>query len=88
MLYIVQARIYEDNYHKEHQQRERSRNQHESLTKGMIAQIDNLGQNGGRFGSPDRIPELQEENRKLRQEVSQYNRLLMYCLSRLVSCYQ
>ena len=36
----------------------------------MIAQIDELGQNGRRFGSPDRIPELQEENGKLRQEVS------------------
>ena len=87
MFYILQAKIYEDNFRKERQQRERSRTQYESLTKGMIAQIDDLGRNGGRFGSPDRIPELQEENEKLRQEVSQYNRLLMYCLSRLVSCY-
>ena len=70
MLYILQARIYEDRFHKERQQRERSRTQYESLTKTMIAQIDDLGQNVRRFGSPDRIPELQEENGKLRQEVS------------------
>lgn len=44
----------------------------------MIAQIDDLGRNGGRFGSPDRIPELQEENKKLRQEVNLNRRLLMY----------